>query len=212
MKKKIAILGSTGSIGNTLIRIIKKNKNKFKVLLLSADKDYKNLFKQAKIFNVKHLIITNKISYELLKKKCNKTNINVYNNFNKLEKIFKLKIDYTMSAITGINGLVPTLKIIKYTKKIAIANKESIICAWNLIHNELKKYKTKFIPVDSEHFSLWYALKNNDLKTIQKIYLTASGGPLFKFSINKLKNVNPDQALKHLIGKWEKKFQLIHPL
>ena len=168
MKKKIAILGSTGSIGNTLIRIIKKNKNKFKVLLLSADKDYKNLFKQAKIFNVKHLIITNKISYELLKKKCNKTNINVYNNFNKLEKIFKLKIDYTMSAITGINGLVPTLKIIKYSKKIAIANKESIICAWNLIHNELKKYKTKFIPIDSEHFSLWYALKNNDLKQSKK--------------------------------------------
>ena len=208
MKKKIAILGSTGSIGKTLIKIIKKDKNYFNLLLLSANKDYKNLFKQAKLFNVKNLIITDYKSYQLLKKKCKNTNINVYNNFDKLEKILKFKFDYTMSAITGIDGLVPTLKIIKFSKKIAIANKESIICAWNLISNELKKYNTKFIPVDSEHFSLWYALKNNDHKIIQKIYLTASGGPLFKLSINKLKHVNPDQALKHPNWKMGKKISI----
>ena len=152
MKQKIAILGSTGSIGKTLIKIIKKDKNKFNILLLSADKDYKSLFRQAKLFKVKNLIITNKKSYELLKRKCKITNINVYNNFNKLEKILKSKIDYTMSAITGIEGLITTLKLIKFSKRIAIANKESIICAWNLIRNELKKFDTKFIPVDSEHF------------------------------------------------------------
>ena len=83
MKKKIAILGSTGSIGKTLIKIIKKDKNYFNLLLLSANKDYKNLFKQAKLFNVKNLIITDYKSYQLLKKKCKNTNINVYNNFDK---------------------------------------------------------------------------------------------------------------------------------
>ena len=76
-----------------------------------------------------------------------------------------------------LDGLYPTLKIIKYTKKIAIANKESIICGWNLIKKELKKNKTKFIPVDSEHFSIWYGFKKIKYKNIEKIYLTASGGP-----------------------------------
>ncbi len=208
MKKKIVILGSTGSIGNTLINIIKKNKEKFKILLLSADRDYLSLFKQAKLFNVKHLIITNKNSYELLKIKCKKNKINVYNNFDDLEKILKSKIDYTMSAITGIEGLKPTIKLIKFSKKIAIANKESIICGWNIIKNELKKFNTKFIPVDSEHFSLWYALKNINHQKIAKIYLTASGGPLLNLPIYKLKNVNINQALKHPNWKMGKKISI----
>ncbi len=208
MKKKIVILGSTGSIGKTLIKIIRKDKDKFKVLLLSADKDYKTLYKQAKLFNVKHLIITNEKKYELLKKKCKKTNINVYKNFKNIKKILKSKVDYTMSAITGIEGLVPTLELIKFSKRIAIANKESIICAWNLILSELKKFNTKFIPVDSEHFSLWYALKNNEHKIIDKIYLTASGGPLFKLPIHKLKYVEPNQALSHPNWKMGKKISI----
>ena len=83
-----------------------------------------------------------------------------------------------MSSISGIDGLEPTLKIIKHTKKIAIANKEAIICGWHLIKRDLKKYKTTFIPVDSEHFSIFYALQNNEISNIEKIYLTASGGPL----------------------------------
>ena len=177
-KKKIAILGSTGSIGKTLFDIIKKDKNKFKIILLSANKDYKTLLKQAKFFKVKNLIITNKKSFKILKSKSNKRKIKVFNNFDNLNQIFQNKIDYTMSSITGIEGLDPTLEIIKYTKKIAIANKESIICGWGLINKSLKKNKTEFIPVDSEHFSLWYGLKNINLNIIDKIYLTASGGPL----------------------------------
>ena len=88
-----------------------------------------------------------------------------------LNKIFKKKIDYVMSSIVGLDGLNPTFKIIKFTKKIAIANKESIICGWNLIKKELKKNKTKFIPVDSEHFSIWYALKNNNKTKILKKFI-----------------------------------------
>ena len=85
-----------------------------------------------------------------------------------------------MSSISGINGLQPTLDIIKYTKKIAIANKESIICGWNLLNKKMKLHKTEFIPVDSEHFSINELIKNIDKKNIEKIYITASGGPFSK--------------------------------
>ena len=89
-----------------------------------------------------------------------------------------------MSSISGIGGLLPTFKIIKHTKLIAIANKESIICGWNLLNKELKKNNTKFIPVDSEHFSIWYALQNNfNSAEVKKIYITASGGPFLKTNL-----------------------------
>ena len=160
MKKKIAILGSTGSIGKTLLNIIKQNKNEFEVVLLSAEKNYKELLKQAKLFSVKNLIILNPKSFLKIKKNRYSKKIKIFNNFSEFKKIFKSKVDYTMSSITGIEGLKPTLDIIKHSKKIAIANKESIICGWRLIDKELKKNKTEFIPVDSEHFSLWFGLKN----------------------------------------------------
>ena len=201
MKKKIAILGSTGSIGTTLLDIISKNKNEFKVELLSANKDYTLLLKQAKKFNVKNLIITDNKSYEILKKKTKKSNFKIYNNFTSFNKIFKNRIDYVMSSIVGIQGLNPTINIIKFTKKIAIANKESIICGWKLIENELKKNNTKFIPVDSEHFSLWYGLQNRSIKSVENLFLTASGGPLYTIPLNKIKKVKVSQALKH--PNWE---------
>ena len=155
MKKKIAILGSTGSIGKTLINILKKDKKNIEIFLLTAHKNYKELFKQIQIFNVKNIIITDPISYLKVKKLLKKRKINVFSSLDALNKIFiKKKIDYTMSAISGFSGLKPTLAIIKYSKTIAIANKESIICGWSLIKKCLKKYNTQFIPVDSEHFSI----------------------------------------------------------
>ena len=139
MKKKIAILGSTGSIGKTLINIIKKDKKNFEIILLSADGNHKELIKQAKLFKVKNLIITKENSYNKIKKDKFSKKIKIYNNFNNFRKIFKKKIDYTMSCISGIQGLKPTIEIIKFTNKIAIANKEAIICGWDLIQKELKK-------------------------------------------------------------------------
>ena len=207
MRQKIAILGSTGSIGKNLLEIINKDRNKFEVVLLTANKNHSDLIKQAKKYNVKNLIIKNHKSYTLLKN-INLKGINIYNDYNNFNKFFKKKIDYVMSSISGMEGLGPTLNIIKFTKKIAIANKESIICAWNLIQHELVKNKTKFVPVDSEHFSLWYALKNLPSSEIEKVYLTASGGPLLKFSKLKLKNVNLSQALKHPTWKMGKKISI----
>ncbi len=196
MKKKIAILGSTGSIGKNLLNILKKEK-KFKILLLTGHKNYITLLNQANEFKVRNIIITDPNCFKLLKSKTKGSYIKVYNNFESLHKIFKKKIDYVMSSITGVEGLKPTLEIIKHTKKIAIANKESIICGWGLIKKELRKNETEFIPVDSEHFSLWYGLKNINNNIIEKIYLTASGGPLFKTPLRKLKNVSIKKALKH---------------
>ena len=197
MKKKIAILGSTGSIGKTLINILKKDKKNFEIVLLTANKNDKELLKQAKIFNVKNLILTNNDSYFKIKKKITSKQINLFNNFESFNKIFKNKIDYVMSSISGIEGLKPTINIIKYTNMIAIANKEAIICGWDIIDKELKKNKTNFIPVDSEHFSIHYALKNNSIKNIEKIYLTASGGPLNNLPLNKFKYIKISQALNH---------------
>ena len=207
MKKKIAILGSTGSIGKTLIKIIQNNNN-FEIKLLTANKDYKNLFKQAKKFNVKNLIITDHKSYIKLKKINEDSNMKIYNNFNSLNKIFKSKIDYVMSSITGIQGLKPTIGIIKFSKKIAIANKESIICGWSLIQRELTKYHTKFIPVDSEHFSLWFGLKGLKHENIERLILTASGGPLYKTPINKFSKIEISQALDHPNWKMGKKISI----
>ena len=208
MKKKIAILGSTGSIGKTLFNIIKEDKKNFEIILLSAEGNYKELLKQAKIFKVKNLIITNEESYNKIRKAKFSKKINIYNNFNNFKKIFKKKIDYTMSSISGIQGLKPTIEIIKFTNTIAIANKEAIICGWDLIQKELKKNMTEFIPVDSEHFSIWYALRDINKNLIEKIYLTASGGPFLNKPLKKLKKVNYKQAIKHPNWKMGKKISI----
>ena len=204
MKKKIAILGSTGSIGKQTIEIIRRDKKNFKILLLTANKNHFLLSKQIKEFRVKNVIVKDKKSYLILKKKFRK--INIFNSFDKIDKIIKSRLDYTMSAISGFEGLKPTLKIIKKTRKIAIANKESIICGWNLIHKEMKKYKTKFIPVDSEHFSIWSIIKNINPNNINEIIITASGGPFFKIRNTKIKKLLNWQLITQ-IGKWVKKFQ-----
>ena len=209
MKKKIAILGSTGSIGKTLFKILKDDKKNFEVKLLSADKNIKELLKQVRIFNVKNIVVTNPKKFLQLKKMLKYKKINIFNNFKSFSKIFKnKKIDYTMNSLSGLNGLKPTLDIIKFTKQIAIANKESIICGWTLIKNELKKNKTEFIPIDSEHFSIWSLTKNIKNENIEKIYITASGGPFLSLPLSKFRSINSKSALNHPNWKMGKKISI----
>ena len=191
--KKIIILGSTGSIGKQTLEVINKDKNKFKILLLSTDKNINLISKQIKNFKVENVVVTNKKKYKILKKKFKK--IKIFPDFKKIDKKLKIKADYTMSAISGIEGLRPTINIIKKTKRIAIANKESLICGWSLIQKELKKNKTEFIPVDSEHFSIWSVIKDYKKSHIEKVILTASGGPFLNKKIKK--NVSPKDAISH---------------
>ncbi len=207
--KNIAILGSTGSIGKSLLKIISKDKESFNIKLLTANKNYKELLKQAITFKVKNVILTDKKTYLLNKKLFEKKRIRIFNTYSNLNNILNNKIDYVMSSIVGLEGLEPTLKLIKFTKNIAIANKESIICAWNLIEKQLKKNKTNFLPVDSEHFSVWHAF-NKKLKShyVKKIYLTASGGPLLNFSLNKIKKIKINEVLKHPTWNMGKKISV----
>ncbi len=207
--KKIAILGSTGSIGVTLINLIKKDRNKIKIVLLTANKNYKRIINQTKIFKVKNIIITDKKSYLIAKEILKNKTINVFNDFDSLNKIFKNKrIDYIMSAISGFDGLNPTLDIIKFTKTIAIANKESIICGWSLIQKKLNKFNTKFIPVDSEHFSIWSLMNNLKNSNIEKVFITASGGPFKDLPLKDFKSITPAQALNHPSWSMGKKISI----
>ena len=209
MKKKIAILGSTGSIGKSLINILKKDRKNFEVVLLTVNKNIKELSKQVKQFQVKNVIVTNKSKFLIFKKTFKNKKVNVFNNYNSLNKIFKnKKIYYTMNAITGLEGLSPTLKIIKFTKNIAIANKESIICGWSLISSHLNRFKTRFIPIDSEHFSIWSLMGKAENQNIEKLFITASGGPFINYPLRKFKSITPKLALKHPNWKMGKKISI----
>ena len=202
--KKIVILGSTSSIGKSLLSIIKKDKKNFKIELLTANTNYKDLINQAIKFNVKNIIITDQNSFKKSKIFCKNKKINIFQNFKSLKKILPKKVDYVMSAISGIGGLLPTYKIINRTKLIAIANKEAIVCGWPLMKKEIDKCKTTFVPVDSEHFSIFSLLHDNNIKDIEKIFITASGGPFINLPKNKFNKIRLKDALRHpnwIMGK-----------
>ena len=209
MKKKIILLGSTGSIGKSFLNILKKDANNFDILLLSVNKNIKELLKQLKVFKVKNIVVSDRKSFLRIKKILINKKINIYNDYNLIHKIFiKSKADYTLNAISGLDGLSPTLKTIKFTKNIAIANKESIICGWSLIKKELNKFKVKFIPVDSEHFSIWSLIHDAKNIDVEKVFITASGGPFNKFPLNKFNKITIKQALKHPNWKMGKKISI----
>ena len=197
MKKKIAILGSTGSIGQNTFDILKKDKKNFEITLLSTNRKFDKVIKQAKELKVKNVIITDLNSFKKAKRKFRSSKIKIYKDFKNLNQIFRKKNDFIMSSITGLMGLEPTLRSIKYTKKILIANKEALICGWSLINKELKKYKTDFVPVDSEHFSIWVLLQNYLPNNIEKIYITASGGPFLNLPKKNFSKISVKKALKH---------------
>mgnify|MGYP001394246042 CR=1 FL=1 len=197
MNKDIIILGSTGSIGTSTLNIIRRNKKKFNIKLLTANNNIKKILSQSIEFKVNKIVIQNKKKYIKFENQFKRNKIQVFFELEKALKSINKKVHYTINAISGIDGLEPTIKIIKYTKNIAIANKESIICGWKFIKNTLKKNKTNFIPIDSEHFSIWSLIKNEKKKNIKKIYLTASGGPFLNKKLLNMKNVKAKLALKH---------------
>ncbi len=207
MNKSVVIFGSTGSIGSTALKSISENKN-YKIILLSARNDIKKLLKQSIKYKSKNAIIQDKKNFIKYKKIFKSKGIKLYYGYDNLKFILKKKVSYCINSITGIDGLYPTLKIIPLTKKILIANKESIVCAWHLIHKELIKSKTEFIPLDSEHFSIWKLIRNEDLKKIERVILTASGGPFLNFPKKKILNIKPKFALNHPNWKMGKKISI----
>ncbi len=205
MKINISILGSTGSIGLTVLKIIDKRKKDFKIDILSANKNYKLIIKQIKKYKPKFFIISDLNTFIKVKKKL-KYKTKILNSFNNLN--LNKKKGTTVSAIPGIAGLNPTLQMIKKSKRLLIANKESIICGWSLLKKEAKAFNTKIIPVDSEHYSIFKLIENRSLSEIKKIYLTASGGPFLNYTFKKLKSIKPKDALKHPKWKMGKKISV----
>ena len=208
MKKKIAILGSTGSIGKSTLDIIRKDKKSFEIVFLSANNNYTKLVQQAKEFKVKNIFIKNKIFYEKVKKSLKNSKTKVYSGDISITNIVSKKIDYTMAAIVGVAGLQPTIDAIKISKTVALANKESIICGWEILSKLIKRYKTKIAPVDSEHFSIMELTKDIRDDEVEEIIITASGGPFLNSPINKLNHVKPKEAINHPNWKMGKKISV----
>ena len=206
MKKKIAIIGSTGSIGKSTLDVIKKDKKSFDIILLTANNNYKQLIKQAKQFKVKNVLIKNSNHFIKVKNSLKKTR--VFSGDVSINKIYSGKLDYTMSAVVGLAGLQPTIDAIKISKTVAIANKETIICGWSIISKLIKKYKTQILPVDSEHFSIMELTKNLKDSDVKEIIITASGGPFLKKSLNRLNKVKPKEAANHPNWKMGKKISI----
>jgi len=207
MKMKIAILGSTGSIGQSTLDIIRKDKKKFNIILLSANNNYKKLIKQAKEFNPQNVLINNIKFYRKVRNSLKKE-IKVYAGQTDITKIITKRIDYTMSSIVGLAGLQPTIDAIKISKNVALANKETIICGWEVLSQHMRRYKTNILLVDSEHFSIEALTKNISDHNIEEIIITASGGPFLNMSIPKLNKVTPQQAIKHPNWKMGKKISV----
>ncbi len=206
MHKKISILGSTGSIGLNVFDIIDRKKNFFKIKLLSANKNFKLICKQIKKYKPEFYLINNENIYHKVKKKFKNSNVKILSKFEQLKKNFQC--DITIAAIPGLAGLYPTIKMVEASKKVLIANKESIICGWDLIFKIAKKNNTKIIPVDSEHFSIFEIIKNHKINDIKKIFITASGGPFLNYSMKKLKKIKPKEALNHPKWKMGKKISI----
>ena len=198
MKKKIIILGSTGSIGTKTFEIFKRDKKNFQVVLLSTNTNVKKIMNQAKLLGVKNIIINNVKKFHYAKKKYKNNKLKIYNKFDDIIKIIKFKkIYYSMIAISGLDGLKPTLMLSKNSKNLAVVNKETLICGWDIIKKNLKKFKTNFIPIDSEHYSIFELLKNNHISDVEKIYITASGGPFIDLPKNRFNKIKLSDALKH---------------
>ena len=206
MKKYISILGSTGSVGKTTLKIIDKKRLFFRPYLFSADKNYRLICNQIEKYKPIYFIINNYNVFIKIKKKFKNKKTIILNSFNELN--LKKKSDITVTAIPGLSGLQPTLKMTKLSRKILIANKESIICGWYLIKKISLKNKTTLIPIDSEHFSILQLLKNQKINEIKKIYLTASGGPFLNYSASQFKKVKLKDALKHPKWKMGKKISI----
>ena len=198
MKKNISILGSTGSVGLSTLKIIDKRKNFFKIILLAANNNFRLICNQIKKYKPEYFIVNDLKVYLKVKEKFKNKQVKILNNF---EKINLKKLDLSVAAIPGIAGLAPTLLFIKLSKKILIANKESIICGWPLMKKLASKNNSTIIPVDSEHYSIFKLIENLNQNEIEKIYLTASGGPFLNYKKKELLKISPKDALKH--PKWK---------
>ncbi len=197
-KKQIAILGSTGSIGRQALEVIADNNELFEVYALTANNQVDLLIEQALRFRPEMVVIANKQHYLKLKEALTGLPIKVFAGNESVAQIAEMQpIDMVLTAMVGYSGLKPTINAIKAGKKIALANKETLVVAGELICDLVKQYNSSIIPVDSEHSAIFQCLTGEGNNPIEKLILTASGGPFRTKSIAELEHVTSAQALKH---------------
>ena len=199
-KKQIAILGSTGSIGTQALKVIEEHPDLYEAYALTANNQVELLAEQARKFMPAAVVIANEAKYLALKEMLADLPIQVYAGADALCEIVEAKpIDVVLASMVGYAGLRPTMNAIRAGKAIALANKETLVVAGELINALAQQYKTPILPVDSEHSAIFQCLEPNN--ALEKVILTASGGPFRKFTMEQLQHVTKEQALKH--PNWE---------
>lgn len=198
MKKRIAILGSTGSIGKQALDVIREHPDHFEIEVLTANNNIDLLIKQAQEFTPNTIVIANESKYEALVNALEHLNIKVYAGAKAIAQIVEMStIDIVLTAMVGYSGLIPTINAIKSGKNIALANKETLVVAGELIQKLALQNRVSIYPVDSEHSAIFQCLVGEGQNGIEKIYLTASGGPFIGKDIDFLKSAKKEHALKH---------------
>lgn len=196
--KKIAILGSTGSIGTQALEIAREQKDRIQIEILTANSNADLLIAQAKEFNPNHVVIADESKYLQVKEALANDDIKVFAGNKSIADVMEItSADTVLTAMVGYSGLLPTIKAIQNKKRIALANKETLVVAGELITEMCEENRVSLIPVDSEHSAIFQCLVGEDLNTIDKIILTASGGPFRGKKRSELAEVTKVQALKH---------------
>jgi 1-deoxy-D-xylulose-5-phosphate reductoisomerase len=204
--KNISILGSTGSIGRSSLEVIEKLSHRFKIVGLTAGRNTQLLEKQVEKFGPKIVSVEKKEEAEDLRRKFKGKSIQVTFAQEGAEEVASFsENDIVISAITGIDGLRPTLAAVQEGKKIALANKESMVVAGSLIQDSIRKFGAQLVPVDSEHSGVFQCLAREEMENVKKVTLTASGGPFFLKSPSEMNNISVEEALNHPRWKMGKK-------
>lgn len=198
-KRQIAILGSTGSIGTQALQVIEEHSDLYEVYCLTANNRVKELAEQARKFQPAAVVIANEALYDELKSLlCDQPDIKVYAGTKAINEIVESEpIDIVLTAMVGFAGLSPTIHAIKARKTICLANKETLVVAGELICRLATEYHTHILPVDSEHSAIFQSLVGEDDNAVEKILLTASGGPFRTYTLDQLATVTKEDALRH---------------
>ena len=206
--KKVSILGVTGSVGISTLKVLTIHKSKYNIIALTSYKNYKKLAKFAVMLDCKYAVIGKEKYYKKLKEELSGSNIKCMAGYEAICQVASLKVDILISAIVGIAGLKPTFASLGNANILAIANKESVISAGSILIKKARLKKTKIIPLDSEHNAIFQILQNENKSSIKNIILTASGGPFLKMHKKNIKNVTVEDALKHPNWKMGKKITI----
>ncbi len=196
-RKSITILGSTGSIGKSTVDIIRREPDKYRVIALTGNQNISLLAEQAKLLNAEIAVTADETKYAELKELLSGTAVRAVAGFQAVIDVAKEDADWTMSSIVGAAGLLPTMEVVKRGKTLALANKETLVCAGEIVMKAVREYHTTLIPVDSEHSAIFQTLEEKHRSAVDRILLTASGGPFREKDAAFMERATPEQAVAH---------------